>query len=81
MVDRERPGKQIGRPLGRPEGSASQPLGAFPGDEIEAVTRQVDDAGLHHCLREDSRDRVGEALQAVDDGDQYVSTPRFFSPS
>src|SRR3954465_12010771 len=47
-------------------------LSILPGDEIEAVAQQVDDAGLYRGLREDSRDRLGEALQAVDDGDQHV---------
>src|SRR3954452_17151297 len=47
-------------------------LSILPGDEIEAVAQQVDDAGLYRGLREDSRDRLGEALQAVDDSDQHV---------
>src|SRR3954465_3840434 len=47
-------------------------LSILPGDKIEAVAQQVDDAGLYRGLREDSRDRLGEALQAVDDSDQHV---------
>jgi hypothetical protein len=32
----------------------------------------MNDAGLNCGLREHRGDRVGEALQAVDDGDQHV---------
>ena len=36
------------------------------------MTQQVDDAGLHRRLREDGEDRLWEAFQPVDDGDQDV---------
>src|SRR5215213_3122923 len=44
----------------------------FPGDEIKAVAQQVNDAGLYRRLREHRGDRLREALEAVDDGDQHV---------
>src|ERR1044072_7094039 len=47
-------------------------LSVFPGDEIEAVAQQVNDTGLYRGLREDGGNCLGEALQAVDDGDQHV---------
>jgi hypothetical protein len=38
----------------------------------EGVADQVDDAGLHHCLREDRLDRVRQALEAVADHKEDV---------
>jgi hypothetical protein len=32
----------------------------------------MDDAGLDGCFREDGQDRLGKALQAIDDRDQDV---------
>jgi hypothetical protein len=43
-----------------------------PGDVLEAVADQVDDARLHDRLGEDRLDRLGESLQAVDAADQDV---------
>jgi hypothetical protein len=53
----------------------------FPGDEIEAVAQRVNDAGLHDCPRKDGSDRLREALEAVDNGDQDVFAPRFSTHS
>jgi hypothetical protein len=39
---------------------------------IEAVAQQVNDAGLHDCPRKDGGDRLREAFEAVDNGDQDV---------
>src|SRR4051794_13763981 len=50
-------------------------LAVLVGDEGQALPQQVDDAGLHGRVREDGRDRVREALQAVDDRDQDVLDP------
>jgi len=36
----------------------------------------MDDAGLDQGLREDGHDRLGEALQAVDDRDEKVLDAR-----
>src|SRR5436305_107494 len=47
-------------------------LTVLPGDEGQAVADQVHDAGLHHGLWEYRGDRLGEALEPVDDGDQDV---------
>jgi len=44
----------------------------FPGDKIEAVAQQVNDASLHHRLRKDCGDRLRKAFEAVDHGDQHV---------
>ena len=38
----------------------------------------MNDAGLHRCLGEDRDDRLGKALQAVDDGDQHVLDAAIF---
>src|SRR3954454_1055799 len=45
------------------------------GDEGQALPQEMDDAGLHGRVREDGRDRVREALQAVEDRDQDVLDP------
>src|SRR4051812_28748975 len=42
------------------------------GDELQAVPEKMNNAGLDRRLREDSRDRLGKALQAIDHGDQHV---------
>src|SRR5208283_1912853 len=47
-------------------------LAVFVGDEVEAQTQQVDDAGLHRRLWEDGQNGVGKPLQAIDHGDQDV---------
>src|SRR5207237_6225630 len=47
-------------------------LAVLPGDEVQAVAQQVNDAGLHRRLRKDSGDRLRETLQPVDNGDQHV---------
>ena len=36
------------------------------------LAQQVDDTGLHRRLWKDGGDRVGEALEAIDDGDQHI---------
>src|SRR5689334_19681477 len=47
-------------------------LAVFVGDEVQAVTHQVHDAGLDSCFRKHGADRVREAFQPVDHGDQHV---------
>jgi hypothetical protein len=47
-------------------------LSVFPGDEIEAVAQQMDDASLDRRLWENGGDRLGEALEAVDNRDQDI---------
>jgi len=47
-------------------------LPVLPGDEIERVSNEMHDAGLHRSFREDGVDRLGKAFEAVDDGDQDV---------
>jgi len=42
------------------------------GDEVEAVTQKMDDAGLDRRRWKDGEDRLRKALQAVDDGDENV---------
>jgi hypothetical protein len=37
------------------------------------MTYQVNDAGLDGRLGKDGIDRVGEAIQSIDDGDQNVA--------
>ena len=38
--------------------------------EVQQVEHQMDDAGLNDGVGEDRDDRLGEALQPIDDGDQ-----------
>jgi len=40
---------------------------AFPGDEIETVAKQMNNAGLDHRLRKDGGNRVGKPFEAVDE--------------
>lgn len=47
-------------------------LAILPRHELQGMADQMHDAGLDHGLGEDGVDRLGEALQAVDDGDQDV---------
>jgi hypothetical protein len=37
------------------------------GEEVQAISQQVVDGGLKRRLGEDGRNRVREALQAIDD--------------
>ena len=64
-------GVSIDRAINRFEGSGNR-FAIFPGNEVEAVTQQVNNAGLHRCERKDGGDRLREILQAVDDGYQHV---------
>jgi hypothetical protein len=43
------------------------------------MTDEMNDAGLNDGLRKDGGDRLGKALQSVDNGNQKVLMPRFFS--
>src|SRR6201987_4248153 len=56
----------------------SDGLAVFPRDEIEAVTQQVDDASLNHCLRKHGGDGLGETFETIDDGDQDVLDAAIF---
>ena len=47
-------------------------LALLPGCELHRVADQVDDASLDDGIREHGRDRLREALEAIDDGDQHV---------
>jgi hypothetical protein len=47
-------------------------LAVLAGHKGERVPKEMDHAGLHLSLREDRRDRVGEALEAIDDRDEDV---------
>lgn len=47
-------------------------LAILVGHESEAVAQQVNDAGRDHRFRKHRDDRLGEALQTVDDGEQHV---------
>jgi hypothetical protein len=61
----------VGRGVDEPEvGGDLLALGI--GDVAQAGADLMDDAGLHPCLREDSLDRLREAGEAVDAGDQHV---------
>ena len=51
----------------------------LPGGKVHGMADQVNDAGLNDRLRENRIDGFGEALQAIDDGDENVLGPRFFS--
>ena len=44
----------------------------FPTNEVERVTHEVHDTGLDRGLGKGRRDRLGEALQPVHNGDQHV---------
>ena len=44
----------------------------LPGGKIHRMANEVDDGGLHDSLREHCIDRLGKALQTVDDRDQNV---------
>ncbi len=50
-------------------------LAVLPRHERQRVADQVDNAGLHRRLWEAGRDRLGEALEPVDDRDQDVGDP------
>src|SRR3954449_9045308 len=51
----------------------SQPSNNGPVQPIRRLRSDgVDDAGLDHGVREDGRDGLGEALQAIDHGDQHI---------
>ena len=39
------------------------------GDEVWAVTQQMDNVGLNHCVREHGGDRFTETLKSGDNGD------------
>lgn len=55
-------------------------LAVLVGDEVEALPQQVNDAGLNCRLGESGIDRVGEALEAIDDGDENIldtAVPQF----
>lgn len=39
------------------------------------MAHQMHDAGLHRGFRKGRRDRLGKALETVDDGDQDVLDP------
>ncbi|CAN5388608.1 hypothetical protein BH10PSE15_BH10PSE15_07490 [soil metagenome] len=55
---------------------ARQALAVLPGDEVHTVPEQMDDAALNDRIGEHGRDRLGKALQAVDDREQDTSVPR-----
>src|SRR5215469_18976424 len=59
-----------------PDSRATSPgirrLAVFPGDEIETVAQQMNNAGLDHRLWKNGGNRVGKPFEAVDDGDQNV---------
>jgi len=54
-------------------------LAILPAGVLHGITQQVHDAGLHPRLREYRVDRVGEALEAVDYGNQHVADAADFS--
>ncbi len=47
-------------------------LAVLPGSKAHRVADQMYDAGLDHRLREHCVDRIWEALQSIDDGDQDI---------
>src|SRR5271167_1020349 len=47
-------------------------LAIFPGDEGEAVSDQVNDAGLNQCLRKHRGNSFRKSLQAVHNGDEDI---------
>ena len=47
-------------------------LAVLPGRELHAVAKQMNDASLNNRLRIGSRDRLGKALQPIDNGQQDV---------
>ena len=47
-------------------------LAVLVGDEVQAVAQQMDDAGLNRRFGKDGDDRLRKALQAIDDGDEYI---------
>src|SRR5215472_2091904 len=54
-------------------------LAVFPGDEIEAVAQQVNDASLNRCVRETAVIASGKPLRPSTTAIRTSSTPRFFS--
>ena len=54
-------------------------LAVLVGNEVQRIADQVNDAGLDLGLWKHRGDRLRKALQAIDDGDQDVFEPRFFS--
>jgi len=48
-------------------------LSILPGDELQGMPDQVNNTGLNNRLGEHGGDRLGEAFQAVDHGDQDVA--------
>ena len=77
-LERGLAGFGIGGAIDRPQ-RLRDGLAILPGGKLQRMADQVNDAGLNDRLRENGIDRLGEALQAIDDGDQNVLTPRFFS--
>ncbi len=61
----------VARPVDFPQG-CSNSAAVLVGDVVQRGAQQVDNAGLHLGPREHGGDRLGEALQAVDDGDEDV---------
>lgn len=47
----------------------------LPANIIETVADHVHDAGLNAGLGEHCVDRLGETLEAIDDGDEDVAAP------
>src|SRR5437660_10962623 len=47
-------------------------LAVLPGDEVQAVAQQMNNASLDARLGENRGNRIREALQPVDNGDQHV---------
>ncbi len=52
--------------------TGGQGLAVLPGADVQRMADQVDDAGLDGRLRESGGDRLGEALQPVNDGNRDV---------
>lgn len=64
-------GVSIDRPVDLLQPSGDE-LAILPGDEVEAVAQQMDDAHLHQPIGEDRRDRFWKALEPVE---RWVAKP------
>lgn len=53
-------------------GRGRQALAVFPGDDVHRVPEEMDDAGLCYGFGIGGGDRLGKALQAIDDGQKVI---------
>src|SRR5665213_1466434 len=70
-VERGLAGLGISRAIDGPQ-RLRHALAILPGDKVHGMADQVDDARLDDRLRENGVDGFGEALQAIDDGNENV---------